>query len=191
MSFILSVCGNNYSIMLGDGQETIKNGELYIPVKKDYKKVLSINDNVCIGFAGDTAIVKQIVSELNNYKNSTIRQIKDSILEKVKTKSLNDFGLKYIISGKDDGNFITYYYSNKDNFCEHKFEPCNQAAVVYASPVDVNEKIIENIVKNYVYDNIPRIRTTEQLLGCMCQCIIEVSKVSNTVNDYISGEKIF
>ena len=137
------------------------------------------------------AIVKQIVSELNNYKNSTIRQIKDSILEKVKTKSLNDFGLKYIISGKDDGNFITYYYGNKDNFCEHKFEPCNQAAVVYTSPVDVNEKIIENIVKNYVYDNLPGIRTTDQLLGCMCQCIIEVSKVSNTVNDYISGEKIF
>lgn len=191
MSFILSVCGNNYSIMLGDGQETIKNGELYIPVKKDYKKVFSINDNVCIGFTGDTAIVKQIVSELNNYKNSTIRQIKNNILEKVKTKSLNDFGLKYIISGKDDGNFITYYYSNKDNFCEHKFEPCNQVAVVYASPVDVNEKIIENIVKNYVYDNMPMIRTTDQLLSCMCQCIIEVSKVSNTVNDYISGEKIF
>ncbi|KAI4445163.1 hypothetical protein C823_007670 [Eubacterium plexicaudatum ASF492] len=38
MSFILSVCGNNYSIMLGDGQETIKNGELYIPVKKIIKK---------------------------------------------------------------------------------------------------------------------------------------------------------
>ena len=113
MSFILSVCGNNYSIMLGrvakthmginnavnhflkfrvcfcliheiriavyiwkvkacDGQETMKNGELYIPVKKDYKKVFNINDNVCIGFAGDTAIVKQFVSDLNNYKNSTI-----------------------------------------------------------------------------------------------------------------------
>lgn len=41
MSFILSVCGHNYSIMLGDGQETIKDGELYIPKKIIIKKSLA------------------------------------------------------------------------------------------------------------------------------------------------------
>ena len=113
MSFILCVCGNNFSIMLGDGQETVKNGELYIPVRKDYKKVYSVNENVCIGLAGDTNIVEQIVSELHIYKNSSIYEIKDSILKELKSKTFNDFGISCIISGKDCNNFKTYYYSNK------------------------------------------------------------------------------
>lgn len=40
MSFILSVCGENYSIMLGDRQETIKSGNLYIPIRHDFKKFI-------------------------------------------------------------------------------------------------------------------------------------------------------
>ncbi len=72
------------------------------------------------------------------------------------------------------------------------FDPNVQAAaVVYASPIDVDEKIIENIVQQTIYDNMSKIKTTDELLRCMCRCIIEVSKISDTVNDYINGEKIF
>lgn len=192
MSFVLSVCGKNYSIMLGDGQETIKNGNLYIPIRHDFKKVYSINTNVCIGFVGDSEIVKTIIPELHIYKNYSISEIKDSILMKVKSLSFNEFGLKYIISGKEDKIFITYYYNNKDNFIENEFNTLNHnVAIVYAPPIDVAKETIEKIVTSHIYNNISKIKTTDELLSCMAQCIIAVSKVSKTVNDNILGEKIF
>lgn len=192
MSFILSVCGENYSIMLGDRQETIKSGNLYIPIRHDFKKVYSINENVCIGFAGDSKIVKNFVSEIHIYKNSSIYEIKDNILMKVKSLSFNEFGLKYIISGKENKRFITYYYDNKDNFKENEFNTLkHNVAIVYAPPIDVDKETIEKIVTRYIYDNMSKIKTTDELLSCMAQCIVAVSKISKTVDDNILGEKIF
>lgn len=111
---------------------------------------------------------------------------------KVKSLSFNEFGLKYIISGKENKRFITYYYDNKDNFKENEFNTLkHNVAIVYAPPIDVDKETIEKIVTRYIYDNMSKIKTTDELLSCMAQCIVAVSKISKTVDDNILGEKIF
>lgn len=51
MSFVLSVCGSNFSLMMGDSRMIRLNDNKI--VDENFNKVISVRKDVCIGFTGD------------------------------------------------------------------------------------------------------------------------------------------
>lgn len=192
MSFILCVCGNNFSILKSDGKEVRKTGNKYIPVKNDFKKVFRINNSICAGFSGTSKAVKYIVSNLYKLEKCSIIECKNEILCMAKTLPLNEFGLNFIITGIENSVCKTYTFKSINNFKED-VSILNEPGVImtcYAPPIDVDSIIIKNIVNKHIDSQISFIQSLKQIKDYMNKCIVEVSTISETVNDNIYGEEI-
>lgn len=189
MSFLLSVCGYNFSLNMSDGR--MKNLATNSIEDENFQKVHKVNNNVCIGFTGDPIGAGLMLDELRFYDLSkmTLERIKRISIEKLKTLTLNHLGVKVIFSGKNKSNhFVTYTIDSKNNFAEEKYVdiPQNGFAVVYSG---TNEDILQGIVYKHIYATSPW-KSLDELRQHMIDCINEVSSVDDTVNNKIFEELV-
>lgn len=184
VSFIISVCGVNFSLTLGDGRMTnLSTGEVaYEKIQKIYK----INNNVCIGFTGDPIAAGIALKELDSYSlnTMTLERIKRVFIGKLKEIPLNPLGIKVIITGRNKSNkFVTYSIDSKNNFEEESYVNIPDAGfvVVYSGS---NSSVIELIVNKNIYSTSPW-KSIDDLRQHMTHCIREVALIDPTVNNEI------
>lgn len=193
MSFILCVCSNNFSILKSDGKEVRKSGNEYIPIKDNFKKVFRINHNICAGFSGTSKAVKYIVSNLYKLEKCSVTECKNEILSMAKSLQLNEFGLNFIVTSVENSSSKTYIFKSSDNFKEEDPDIIKDPGLImtcFAPPIDVDTAIIQNIIDRHINSKIESVESLKQIKDYMNECIVEVSKISKTVNDNIYGEEI-
>lgn len=185
MSFVLSICGSNFSLMMGDNRMIRLNDNKI--VNENLYKVIKINENICIGFAGDPMPIYFVYNQLciQNIDNLSFQQVKEHFIKGLKKISTNNLGVKIIISGKNEsGKFSTYCLDTKNAFKETIYDniPTNGFSVVYAGS---SETLVKPIVQRNIYDTMPW-GDIETLKVHMKNCIKEIANSDNTVNDIVS-----
>lgn len=127
MSFVLCVCGMDYSIMVGDScMIAFDKNKAIQTVDENVRKVLRINENISIGYAGDPVAISAALQEFDSYDrgNLTLGQVKKIFVDKIKVLSTNKLGAKIIISGKNKYGKILMYVLDKKQECKiEKYEP--------------------------------------------------------------------
>lgn len=190
---MLCVCGYNFSILKGDGKEVRETDGIYIPIRNDFKKVYRINNNICAGFTGDSHAVKFIVSNLYRLNKCSVEECKKEILSIAKALPLNGFGLNFIVTGIENHVCKTYTFKSKDNFKEDLSVLSEPGIIMtcFAPPIDIDTVKTQNIINKHINSKTELINSVEQIRNYMDECILEISKISKTVNDIIYGEEIY
>ena len=185
MSFVLSVCGVGFSLIVGDKRMSrISTKEV---VDDNVQKVFQINSNVSIGFTGDPISIKIVLDELNCYNKDvlTMEKINKIISQRLSEITTNELGIKLIITGKNrKNNFVIYVIDSKNNYSPSLYEPTNDRfAIAYAG----SEAIFSTNIIEKFYEQLRECKTVEQIRDCMIGCVQNVSDVDNTVNKLIDG----
>lgn len=184
MSFVLSVCGKEYAVMMSDGRvpKYVVNQEAH----EDYPKVFQISDKVCVGVTGDPVASFYILKDLQEFDVSklTLERMKRILTNALKEVPINMMGVKFVISGRNKSNkFTTYVVDSKKDFQEIKYDATqmDQPAVVYFG---AQSEKIEEIVDNYIYKTLPwgNIEEAEQQMRA---CMLAVADVDENVNKKI------
>lgn len=193
MSFVICMTGSNYTVMMSDGLEVVMDittNEIQ-EYKQDYKKIMKINEDVCIGLMGDAIVAKAVFEKCKEYGNYNLNKIKKELLPYIKQINNSPLGLNIIISGRENGVYETYQFISFENYKEKAYIPQgNFMACVYGKPSDVMVDVLNQIVKFNIYDNIHNIKSVDDLILHMGNCIYDVSKKSKTVNNVVFIEGV-
>lgn len=182
MSFVICVCGVNFSVMMGDGR-LIKYPERTIE-DEYYPKVFKINKNVLIGTTGDPLPIDEAFGELRNYNVEylTLEKIRKIFINKLKTLHTNSLGVKVIFSGKNRrGQFVISTVDSTNGFNFEDLYP-NNTNLINAFSGNNNRlctSIVDSNLSNKSFSCI------EELEDAMEQCIINVASIDDTVNTNI------
>ena len=85
MSFVLTVCGNNFSLTMGDGRLIRLKDKQVIDEK--IQKVYKVKDGVCLGFAGNPVVAEIALNKMQQYnlKKLDPKKIKQLYIDKLKS----------------------------------------------------------------------------------------------------------
>ena len=182
MSFVICICGTNFSVMMSDGR-MVKIPENTV-VREDFPKVIKINNNVALAYTGDPVPTRIAIDKLSNYdiENLSLETIESIIIQQLKMLNLNILGVRLIFSGKDKENkFVIHVAFSNNNFEIDKIYPSIEG-ITYACSGN-NEALCNSIIQRNFYN--ARISTAEQLEHLMSKCIYEVAEFDETVNTNI------
>lgn len=182
MSFVLCVCGMNFSTMMSDGRMIkLPNNDI---VREDVSKVLKINKNVAIAYTGDPIPVQIAINKLKEYNigQLSMENIEKIIIAQLKNLSLNILGAKIIFTGRNMANqFVIHTLDSKDDFKVNVTYP-STLGITYACAGN-NYELCNQIVQQN-FSNV-EIKTSKQLEDVMSKCICDVAKIDKTVNTNI------
>ena len=171
----------------------ISNGSI---VTEDFTKLYKVNDNVCVGFAGDAYRTELMIDYLKYQKSrfdidnfSVIDVKKNLLLEGIDNPDVN---MKFLIAGKTKTKrFLSFSIDYHDGIVE-----TNNLTI----PKDGFAFVSASSDKNGDYDNIitGAVEEAKAICGSVEECIItglsnaikEISCIDDTVNDHISFEII-
>ncbi len=173
--------------MVGDSRMVAFNKSFndFYPVDEDIQKVLKINENISIGFAGDPKPTKAALHKLSYYETETLSlgQVKKILLENIKLQPVNKLGTKLIISGKNKyGKMLMYVIDSTKDYKVEMYEPNNQTPAF--SCIGSDSQKVQPILNKYILNTFPW-NNLNQLEQLMIKCIQEISKIDNSVNDRI------
>lgn len=193
MSIVLSVCAENFSLMMSDSRMIRINnyGETQI-VSENFQKIKVINKNVCIGFTGDPFACIAALSELDCYQKDflTLERTKGIVIRKLKELDINNLGVKMIFSGRNRKNiFTTYSIDTLKNFDEQKYEILHKNNMAIMSALPPYESDMQEVIQKHLHNTMPW-NSIDELKKHMRKCIIEVSTLTNSVNRNIQEEMI-
>lgn len=181
MSFVLSVRGGNFAIMMSDGRVN-KAGDKRV-AGEDFQKVFRLNDHVCLGITGDPVAVYYALNELHTYHVETMsmERMKRVLLQAVREIPVNRLGVQIILSGRGkSGRYVTYCIDTKRDPEEilYDSQDCSGFGIVYSGS-DLPE--IQQIVDRYipggkVWESLGEIRDH------MEACIREIARIDDSVN---------
>lgn len=193
MSVVISICGYEFSIMMSDGRVIAFNDDehKYEIENEHYPKIKRFSDKILIGYTGDPVPTTTILNELNylGKKNMTLEGVKDIFINKLKTLKINSLGVQLIFSGiSQDNIFKTYYVDSKKNFNAIEYNTFGgNLAFVVAFPS--SKKMVEEKIRKHIFGTYPW-SDLNDLKKHMKECIIDISKICNTVNENIYEEEI-
>lgn len=184
MSFVLSVRGGNFAIMMSDGRVS-KSGDKRV-AGEEFQKVFRLNDRVCLGITGDPVAVYYALNELHTYEleRITMERMKRILVNAVKEVPVNRSGVQLILSGSNKSNrYVTYSVDTKREPEEILFDSkdCPGFSVVYTgSELPQIQQIVDrHIPGGKVWESLGEIRDH------MEACIKEIATVDETVNDTV------
>lgn len=181
MSFVLSVSGGNFSIMMSDGRVN-KFGDNRV-AGEEYQKVFQMNALVCLGITGDPVAVYYAFSELTSYnvEKITMEKMKRVLVNALKEVPITGEGVQFILSGKNKaGKFVTYSVDSKNNFEEEVFESSENTGftIVHTGGTTpgIRAVVANHFPSGKVWESLEEIR--EQMKAC----IEAIAEVDSTVN---------
>lgn len=184
MSFVLSVCGGNFTVMMSDGRVS-KAGDRRV-AGEDYQKVFRLNEKVCLGMTGDPVAIYYTLNELQDcsLETMTMERIKRILINTLKGIPVNMLGVQIILSGSNkSGKFVTYFADSRKNFEEtmHESSPDGGYIVTYSGSglPEAGEIVDKHLPSDKVWESVGEIR------GHMKACIEEVAGLDASVNSSV------
>lgn len=184
MSFVLSVRGGNFAIMMSDGR--VNRSDDKRVAGETFQKVFQLNEKVCLGITGDPLTVYYALNELNTYnlEQMTMERIKRILTKAVKEAPVERFGVEFLLSGSNkSGRYVTYSVNIKRDPEELLFDsiaPQGFGIVYTGSQLPQIQKIVDkHIPGGKVWESLGEIRDH------MEACIKEIASVDDSVNDTV------
>lgn len=195
MSFVIAVCSNNFALTMSDGKMALYDEQMNLKEDVDEKtrKIYRINDNVCLGFAGDYLGAMMVVEHFNSLDCEKFTIETCATVVKEKARHINLFiPLLFIIVGKDkEGNFGLIPMSSTLGYDNKIVYPLAQKsfAIEYACPPNIRPEI-ESVVQKRLFDKIKDIYTLDDLEVRLSNLIKNIASKTPTVNKEIFKELI-
>lgn len=184
MSFVLSVRGGNFAIMMSDGR--VNRSDDKRVAGETFQKVFQLNEKVCLGITGDPLTVYYALNELNTYnlEQMTMERIKRILTKAVKEAPIERFGVEFLLSGSNkSGRYVTYSVNTKRDPEELLFDSTDSQGfgIVYTgSQLPQIQKIVDkHIPGGKVWESLGEIRDH------MEACIKEIASIDDSVNDTV------
>lgn len=183
MSFVLSVCGGNFSVMMSDGRVN-KTGDNRV-AGEEYQKVFQMNEKVCLGLVGDPVAVYYAFHELTTYnvEKITMEKMKRVLVSALKEVPITGDGVQVILSGcNKSGKFMTYCIDSKNNFEEGVYDSsANGFSIVYTGCKipGIRALVDKHLPAGKVWENLGEIKEH------MKACIEEIAQEDESVNTNI------
>lgn len=184
MSFVLSVRGGNFAIMMSDGR--VNRSDDKRVAGETFQKVFQLNEKVCLGITGDPLTVYYALNELNTYnlEQMTMERIKRILTKAVKEAPVERFGVEFLLSGSNkSGRYVTYSVNTKREPEEMLFEnsdPQGFGIVYTGSQLPQIQRIVDkHIPGGKVWESLGEIRDH------MEACIKEIASIDESVNDTV------
>ena len=184
MSFVLSVRGGNFAIMMSVGRVN-KSGDKRV-AGEEFQKVFKLNDQICLGITGDPVAVYYALNELHTYEleRMTMERMKRILVNAVKEIPVNRQGVQIILSGSNKSNrYVTYSVDTKRDPEEILFDSkdCPGFGVVYTGSdlPEIQQIVDKHIPGGKVWESLGEIRDH------MEACIKEIATVDDSVNDTV------
>lgn len=189
MSLVLATAMKEFIIFMSDGMVSIKKDNKVESLDENYKKLVRVNNKVCIGFAGSKEPCEEVISKLSqdDAERLSLQDIfqiiysnAKSVYSKWRTKYIDEeIKILMMIGGISSENKIELKsFSSKENFIVNEYKPNNtDLCYLMLSPEDVNESILTNSILN----NTPV--SLENLQKSMEKCIEIVSESCEGVNN--------
>ena len=85
MSFVICVCGYDFSMMMADGR-LVEYPNSNVIVNEKVMKIIKINNNVMVGFTGDPLPAEFAINDLMKYdvQNCYVPEVQKILIEKLK-----------------------------------------------------------------------------------------------------------
>lgn len=184
MSFVLSVRGGNFAIMMSDGR--VNRSDDKRVAGEAFQKVFQLNEKVCLGITGDPLTVYYALNELHTYnlEQMTMERIKRILTKTIKEAPVERFGVEFLLSGSNkSGRYVTYSVNTKRDPEEMLFENSDSQAfgIVYTgSQLPQIQRIVDkHIPGGKVWESLGEIRDH------MEACIKEIATIDDSVNDTV------
>lgn len=184
MSFVLSVRGGNFAIMMSDGRVN-KSGDKRV-AGEEFQKVFKLNEKVCLGITGDPVAVYYALNELHTYnlETTTMERMKRVLVNAVKEVPVNRLGVQIILSGSNKSNrYVTYCIDTKRDPEEILYDSidCPGFSIVYSGSElpQIQQIVDKHIPGGKVWESLGEIRDH------MAACIKEIATIDDSVNDTV------
>ena len=183
MSFVLSVCGGNFAVMMSDGRVK-KIGDNRV-AGEEYQKVFQMNEKVCLGMVGDPVAVYYAFHELTTYnvEKITMEKMKRVLVDALKEVPITGDGVQIILSGCNKaGKYMTYCVDSKNNFEEEVYDRREGGfAIVYtgAKGNAIRALVDKHLPGGKVWENLGEIKEH------MKKCIEEIAQIDESVNSNV------
>ena len=184
MSFVLSVRGGNFAIMMSDGRVN-KAGDKRV-AGEEFQKAFKLNENVCLGIIGDPVAVYYALHELKSSDLSmmTMERMKRILMNAVREVPVNRQGIQIILSGSNKSRrYVTYSIDTTRDPEEILFDSkdCPGFSIVYTGSnlPEIQQIVDKHIPGGKIWENMGEIRDH------MAACIKEIAKVDDSVNSTV------
>ena len=181
MSFVISVRGGNFAIMMSDGRVN-KSGDKRV-AGEEFQKVFKLNEKVCLGITGDPVAVYYALHELkaSDLSRMTLERMKRILMNAVREVPVNRQGIQIILSGSNKVNrYVTYSIDTRRDPEEILYDSkdCPGFNIVYTGSElpQIQEIVDKHIPGGKVWENLGEIRDH------MAACIKEIAAVDDSVN---------
>ena len=184
MSLVIGIIRQDYGIIAGDGRAIYNNGL----IDENYKKVIKLNDNVYIGFAGnisDCSNAVSILSDSDKKNEYTVKSAFDEVKRYYDRPLHPNEKMQMIIIGRGVTNKIVMRTISVayGELKTAKHNPSNPDDIQYSfAGFDINIP-----VKEWLESNIQK---TDDFLTAARDTICAVAAIDGRVNDVISHYEI-
>jgi len=185
MSIVLVAAMENFAITMGDGRVSDEVGGKVF--QEDYRKIIRLRRNICIGFSGDRLSCEESLDGLN------VQMPYSSIFDYIYTKSqkihtIKNKKIQICVVGISEESKMTIKFFSSDDFKIKSYIPTDDMVSLISlvpEPRKVICELYESIMKGSKKSCI------DDYYIAMNKTIYEVSKLSSTVNNCISSELIW
>ncbi|MGN0984455.1 MAG: hypothetical protein ACI4OI_06400 [Gemmiger sp.] len=184
MSAILAVCGAAFCAMVSDGrmvEEPVQNGIPHV-ITEDLPKVRKVNQNVVVGFAGDTLAAVQIVNAVDEYEARylTLEKVVKILAEKGRATPCQPVGVRLLVGGRGrKGDFVLTTLGSADGY-QPQTQPAREGAYLIEGACSHTE--IGPALESFVKPQAAQWRSLDDIAKTLDTCIAEIAKKDQTVN---------
>ncbi len=209
MSLVIAVASLNFALMISDGKKVeLKDG---IPFEtgrvedENIKKMVKLNDSLCMGFAGNFELAMMVVDKFKTIDciNMKLEDVSSLVeqwmldylwwLEDNKSLvKLEPSKLHFLFAGKSNKtSFAISTVSSTNEFCCQYSYPNTkeQIAIYYAAPYFERNKL-EEIFSSRIYTKLKQISTLDALVVRLENLIKNVANQTIDINKVIFKELI-
>lgn len=179
MSIVLVAAMSNFALLMSDGR--VSNKTLGV-AQEDYKKLLRVSENICIGFTGHQKGCEETISVLKN--DMCYMDIVNSLHKKAQEvhSVYSDKMIMCVVGFNEDGNMSVYYFSSDDFILKPYHPKKGKVSLVSLEPIPTTI-YVDNC-------NSSTVKSLDDYCRLMYKTISDVSKINPTVNNFTFSELI-
>jgi len=180
MSVVLVVAAENFALLMSDGRvSNLAQGKV---IKEDFKKLLRVNKNICIGFTGHQRGCEEAIEAIN--AGMSYAEIVTALHGRAK-KAYAVYKDKMImcVVGFNEKSKMSVNYFTSDDFDIVPYPPeCGKVSVISLEPIPTT--IFGDKCKKGAFNSL------DDYCRLMYETISDISKINPTVNNFTFSELI-
>lgn len=187
MSLVIAAFNNEIGVLAHDGRAKIHNGEI---IDEHYSKSFQVNENVVVGYAGDTYYCSLMIELLKDTVDLDSASVVDvykafRLPDKVIKDLKKTISMRFIILGKNSNNILKCYVVDciDGNYTIAPVKRKDIDGINYVHAYNGSHGNYNDIIQKTLADRITKETNLDHALELgLCEVICKVAEFDDSVN---------